>query len=243
MTSLRHLKVACHPVAQGVTGAELGAALRPLHQLTCLLIRADALVQALPALSGCAGLQRCMFMLDDLEAAVEPGLLPGSGIPSGAWLSSLRWLHVNFALLANSMEPLSHTHLLEYLSINVPTPTTAQLGAHSAFWIWAVRHPPLRRLGLEFEEYTDEAPFPYALLHAILCLVRQRPCLAVVVPAGPACPPLRRQHLLTSCGPPRRPPASLTPLFALGSQLSIVFPTHSNSLLCACSLLQIFCPL
>jgi hypothetical protein len=39
MTWLRHLKVACHPVAQGVTGAELGAALQPLHQVTCLLIR------------------------------------------------------------------------------------------------------------------------------------------------------------------------------------------------------------
>ena len=120
-----------------------------------------------------------MFMLGDLEASVEPGLLPGRSIPSGAWLSSLRWLHLNFALLANSMEPLSHTHLLEYLSINVPTAITAQLGAHSAFWIWAARHPPLRRLGLEFEEYTDEAPFPYALLHKILCLLQQRPSLAV----------------------------------------------------------------
>ena len=99
--------------------------------------------------------------------------------------------------------------------------------------------------------------------------------------AGPDCPPLPRQHLLTSvgqftpspgqsrpvhfrvlqdwartgcrtgvtcptgCGPPRRPAAALaprTPLFLLGPEPSIAFPAHSNSLLCAFSLLPISCP-
>lgn len=168
-----------------------GDSLQSLQQLTCLLIDGSSdLNQVLPALGGLSRLQQCSVIVygDTSEARplAEPGPPLASSLPSGAWLRSLRWLQCSFPTLVNSVEQLAAAQQLEYLSIaGVPTAGSADLdlAAHSAFWDWAARHPPLRRLGLELVE-PQASPVPSDFLNEVLILWQRRPALLVILTAN-----------------------------------------------------------
>ena len=116
--------------------------------------------------------------------AEEPQLAAGSSLPSGAWLRSLRWLQCNFLTLVNSVEQLAAAPRLEYLSIRdvfsfSGASSVAQEEGWDEFWSWAELHPPLLRLGLEYDQPEEEAPFPNAFLEQLLHLWERRPTLSV----------------------------------------------------------------
>ena len=98
-----------------------------------------------------------------------------------SWQTSAGLLPRNLWNNQQGSPPLAAAQQLEYLSIgDLRSAVLARDEDWSAFWGWAARHPPLRRLGLEYWELPEDAPFHDAFLEELLLLWKRRPMLSVV---------------------------------------------------------------
>ena len=145
LTGLLHLHVQRWEPA--LAADHLQRMLQPLRQLTALVLDGGAFLHALPALAGLERLQRCYFRVGGQEE------LPDLELPEGPYLASLRWLGTGFRVLLNSMDTLASAPRLECLSIIEPLEEEPDLG-YDTFVDWAAAHPPLQRLGFDFEGAT-----------------------------------------------------------------------------------------
>ena len=127
--------------------AALGAALRPLRQLSHLVLRnMDCLKQGLPAeLGGLPALRRLLF-LQRHEAAGG-----GAPLPAGPWLGGLRQAVLSSSHAAANLPLLSAATALEALVV-VDTlgsdSARSRYERHPAIAAWANAHPSLRTLGI-----------------------------------------------------------------------------------------------
>ncbi len=149
------------------SGTVLGILL-PLRQLTALSLTGVGFRHALPALGGVSTLQRLHYFLDD----EQPEHIASLALPPGAWCRSLRWLGTHFHIVYNSLHVLLHARQLEYLSLaDAPA---EELEDFEPFVGWIARHPPLQRLGMDFDR-----PINAWFFDELIDLVSKRPDLHV----------------------------------------------------------------
>lgn len=149
------------------SGTVLGILL-PLRQLTALSLTGVGFRHALPALGGVSTLQRLHYFLDD----EQPEHIASLALPPGAWCRSLRWLGTHFHVLYNSLHVLQHSAQLEYLSMADAPPQ--DLEEFGQFVGWMARHPPLQRVGMDFD-----TPINAWLFDELAELIHVRPELHV----------------------------------------------------------------
>ena len=102
-------------------------------------------------LSGLSCLQLCDLMHVYRHGADGEAEDEGAPLPAGPWLASLRWLSVNVSTLLSSTALLPAMAGLECVSLHYSPGAQNRwwMPAAHAFFDWAARHPPLRRLSLE----------------------------------------------------------------------------------------------
>lgn len=127
---------------QAGESAALDAALQQLTQLRRLAISCPELDSMPPSLTALSGLERLCFD-GDAEVILR--------LPRGAWLSSLRWLGMDWVDVQEALTDgtLAQMAQLQYLGLlNTPI-SKAAVGARSwdALWAFFATHPPLCCLG------------------------------------------------------------------------------------------------
>ncbi|KAL4420603.1 hypothetical protein ABPG75_010285 [Micractinium tetrahymenae] len=176
LTSLQVLELECSSIEWGEVTDAVNASLQSLPQLRGLWLDAD--------IGGSDAFPTAAALLSSLQwLHLHPNSWSGGSLPAGSWQRSLRRLVLHPGVAAASMQFMEGLPQLDHLSLLWP-PNLAGAASERpwrAFFDWAARHPPLRRLDWRLDLDCSESHLSVspATMNAMVQLGRRRPALCL----------------------------------------------------------------